>query len=168
MGQFTFKTFALALSLCFLACFDNTFSTTNGKAYKFTYNGFEKRLNYGESKPYALVFLTKDCGVCKEQIRILNESTPLYAIEFFAVLRDAKNKEDAQIWAESKDLTLPLFYEQRASEFFSRAVGGVWGVPAIVFFDEKGILSKKFSGLTPQSVLSKELAKMNLTFKKDR
>ena len=159
MGQFTFKAFALALSLCFLGCFDNKFSTLEGKSYTFSYNGFEKRLSYGENKPYALVFLTKDCGVCKEQIRILNKLAPL-AFEFLVVLRDVKDKEEAQIWAKDKNLTLPLFYEARASEFFSRAVGGVYGVPVIVFFDEKGVLAKKLIGLTPQSVLSKELVKL--------
>lgn len=163
MGKLTLKAFALAISLCFLACFDNKFGTTNGQAYEFSFNGFEKRLSYGENKPYALVFFTKDCGVCKEQIRILNELQTLHNFEFLVVLKDAQDKEYALLWAQSKNLNLPLFYEARASDFLSRAVGGVWGVPVIVFVDEKGILGKKFNGLTPQSVLEKELA--NFTFK---
>lgn len=162
MGKSALKAFALALSLCFVACFDNTFATTEDKAYKFSFNGFEKRLSYGESKPYALVFFTKDCGVCGEQIRVLNALKKRYDFEFLAVLNDAQSKMDAQIWAQKKNLALPLFYEARAGDFLSRAVGGIYGVPVIVFADEMGILGKKFNGLTPQSVLEKELAKFAL------
>lgn len=158
MGKSALKAFVLAVSLCFAGCFDNKFTTTEDKAYKFSFNGFEKRLSYGENKPYALVFFTKDCGVCGEQIRILNALKERYGFEFLAVLTGVKDKADAQLWAEKKRLNFPLFYEVRASEFLSRAVGGVWGVPVIVFVDEKGILGKRLSGLTPQSVLDKELA----------
>lgn len=158
MGQPAFKAFILALSLCFAGCFDNKFTTTEGKAYKFSFNGFEKRLSYGENKPYALVFFTKDCGVCGEQIRVLNALKERYDFEFLVVLSGVKDKADAQLWAQKKNLTLPLFYGARASEFLSRAVGGIYGVPVIVFVGENGILGKTFSGLTPQSVLDKELA----------
>lgn len=158
MGKSALKAFVLAVSLCFAGCFDNKFATTEGKAYKFSFNGFEKRLSYGESKPYALVFFTKDCGVCGEQIHILNALKERYDFEFLAVLAGVKDKTDAQLWAQKKRLHFPLFYEARASEFLSRAVGGIYGVPVIVFVDEKGILGKKFSGLTSQSVLDKELA----------
>ncbi len=162
MGKSTLKAFALALSLCFLGCFDNKFSTTSGQAYEFSFNGFEKRLSYGESKPYALVFFTKDCGVCAEQIRVLNALKGRYDFEFLAVLSGAQDKTDAQLWAQKKNLNAPLFYEARASEFLSRAVGGIDGVPVIVFVGKTGILGKKFSGLTPQSMLEKELAEFAL------
>ena len=36
-----------------------------------------------------------------------------------------------------------------------------YAVPVIVFVDKKGILGKKFIGLTPQSVLEKELTNFN-------
>lgn len=164
MGKSTLQAFALALSLFFAGCFDNKFATTEDKAYKFSFNGFEKRLSYGESKPYALAFFTKDCAVCAEQIRILNALQGRFELKFLAVLKDAQDKTEAKLWAQSKNLALPLFFEARASEFLARAVGGIYGVPVIVFVDEKGILGKKFIGLTPQSVLEKELANFNYLY----
>ena len=160
MARFTVKAFILALMLFFAnACdFNKAFVALNSdKDYKFEFNGFEKRLHLNTQKPYALVFFTKDCGVCKEQIKILNSLNQIYSFDFFIILNDASNKEDARLWAENKDLFLPLFYEKRAVNFLSRAVGSIYAVPVIVFVDEKGILGKKFIGLTPQSALSKEI-----------
>ena len=36
-------------------------------------------------------------------------------------------------------------------DYFSKAVGGVMGVPAIFVFDGEGNLKKRFIGLTPKS-----------------
>ena len=158
MGKSTLKACILALSLCFSGCFDNAFDALHSdKDYKFSFNGVKKELHFGSNKAYALAFFTKDCGVCKEQIAILNTLNALYDFEFLVVLGDVKDKNEALIWAENKKLTLPLFYEKRASEFLARGVGGIYGVPVIVFFDKKGILNTKFTGLTPQSVLNAKI-----------
>lgn len=155
MGKSTLKACILALSLCFLGCFDNTFKALHSdKDYKFSFNGVKKELYFGSNKAYALAFFTKDCGVCEEQIKILNT---LNDFEFLVVLGDAKDEDDALKWAKNKKLILPLFYEKRASEFLARGVGGIYGVPVIVFFDKKGILNAKFTGLTPQSVLKAKI-----------
>lgn len=158
MGKSTLKACVLALSLCFLGCFDNNFKALHSeKSYKFSFNGVKKQLDFGSNSPYALAFFTKDCGVCEEQIRILNALNTLYDFEFLVVLGDAKDENDALKWAKNKNLTLPLFYEKRASEFLARGVGGIYGVPVIAFFDKKGILNAKFTGLSPQSVLGEKL-----------
>lgn len=155
MGKSTLKACILALSLCFLGCFDSDFKALySEKSYKFSFNGVKKELHFGSNKAYALAFFTKDCGVCEEQIKILKA---LDDFEFLVVLGDAKDENEALKWAKNKKLTLPLFYEKRASEFLARGVGGIYGVPVIAFFDKKGILNAKFTGLTPQSVLSAKI-----------
>ena len=177
MARIAFKAFAFALSLfvCGGCDFGRDFTALNSEqSYKFSYNGFEKRLNLGTQKPFVLVFFTKDCGVCKAQIRILNalktpENSDLKAknsdlktaqIDFFIVLNDAANKAEAMLYAQSHEIEFPLFYEKRASEFLSKAVGDIYGVPVMVLFDKQGIQRRLFIGLTPQSVLEEELFKI--------
>ena len=166
MARVAFKAFTLALSLfiCGGCDFGRDFTALNSEqSYKFSFNGFEKRLNLGTQKPFVLAFFTKDCGVCKMQISILNalkiENSDLKTaqIDFFIVLNDAANKAEAMLYAQSHDIKFPLFYEKRASEFLSKAVGGIYGVPVMVLFDKQGIQRRLFIGLTPQSVLEKEL-----------
>ena len=167
MARIAFKAFTLALSLfiCGGCDFGRDFTALNSEqSYKFSFNGFEKRLNLGTQKPFVLVFFTKDCGVCKAQIRILNalkraENSDLKTaqIDFFIVLNDTANKAEAMLYAQSHDIKFPLFYEKRASEFLSKAVGGIYGVPVLVLFDKQGIQRRLFIGLTPQSVLEKGL-----------
>ena len=182
MARVAFKAFTLALSLfvCGGCDFGRDFTALNSEqSYKFSFNGFEKRLNLGTQKPFVLVFFTKDCGVCKAQIRILNalkraensdftaknnalktpENSDLKTaqIDFFIVLNDAANKAEAMLYAQSHDIKFPLFYEKRASEFLSKAVGGIYGVPVMVLFDKQGIQRRLFIGLTSQNVLEKGL-----------
>ena len=181
MARVAFKAFTLALSLfvCGGCDFGRDFTALNSEqSYKFGFNGFEKRLNLGTQKPFVLVFFTKNCGVCKAQIRILNalktpENSDFTAennalkiknsdlktaqIDFFIVLNDAANKAEAMLYAQKHDIKFPLFYEKRASEFLSKAVGGIYGVPVMVLFDKQGIQRRLFIGLTPQSVLEKGL-----------
>lgn len=169
MAKFALKALVLALSIFFVGCeFKRDFEAINSeKSYKFSFNGFEKRLDLGTQKPFALVFFTKDCGVCKEQIRILNELKAknegprgLSDFDFFVVLNDAQDKEDAILFAKEKGIAFPLFYEKRASELLSRAVGGIYGVPVTVFFDKEGIQRELFIGLTLETLLLKELVKI--------
>ena len=42
-------------------------------------------------------------------------------------------------------------------DYFSKAVGGVMGVPAIFVFDGEGNLKKRFIGLTPKNTLMNEI-----------
>ncbi|TKX28725.1 thioredoxin [Campylobacter sp. MIT 12-5580] len=161
MAKLARKAFILALVLFFSACFENNFKALNSnKIYEFSFDGFEKKLDFKQEKPFALVFFTKDCGVCKEQIAILKELRKLHEFDFLTILGDAKDEKDALVWADEKELDFTLFYERKASEFFSKAVGGIYGVPVIVLYDKEGFKTKEFIGLTPQNLLAKELIKL--------
>ncbi|AJC91169.1 TlpA family protein disulfide reductase [Campylobacter subantarcticus] len=151
-----FYCFLALISIFFLnACSNNEFKTLNSKYnYIFDYDGFKKTLKIQNSNhAYALFFLTQDCGACDAQIPILNELYKERKFLILAVLNGVKLKEDAQKILLEKKLDLPLIYEAKASSFLSKAVGGIYGVPVIVFFDEKGNRYEKFIGLTPKSIL---------------
>ncbi|KGI56116.1 TlpA family protein disulfide reductase [Campylobacter sp. MIT 97-5078] len=161
MAKFARKAFVFALALFFSACFENQFKALNSnKMYEFSFDGFEKRLDFKQKQPFALVFFTKDCGVCKEQIVILKELRKLHDFDFLTILGDARDEKDALVWANEKGLDFTLFYERKASEFFSKIVGGIYGVPVIVFYNKEGFKTKEFIGLTPQNLLAKELIKL--------
>lgn len=109
-----------------------------------------------DSKPFALFFFTTTCGVCKEQIPILqeivDESTKIYG-----VLGNAPSVDLAQKYAESSAITLPIFYESKAKRFFTQIIGGAEGVPVVVTFDKDGRVKGRFMGLTPKDVLKNAL-----------
>ena len=132
MGIFLVQTyfFALIIALSFIACDSGeTFKALNSnKTYNFAYNGFEKSLKLNnEAQNFALVFFTKDCGVCKEQIPILQNLAKNYDFNIFVVLGDANDANDAQAWANEKGLSnLEMFYEKRAAKYLSSAIGDIW------------------------------------------
>lgn len=161
MGIFRSQIYALAL-IFFCACGggENFKALNSEENYNFSYNGFEKelRLNH-EKSSFALVFFTKDCGVCKEQIAILKNLKNHYDFEIFVVLGDAKDLDDARAWSKEKDLDLKVFYEKKAANFLSGAVEGIYGVPVLSFFSQ-GKMDKKFIGLTPYGVLENEIKRI--------
>ncbi|TXE81252.1 redoxin domain-containing protein [Campylobacter peloridis] len=158
-----FKIFYSFLALVFLvflnACSNNEFKALNSNQnYIFKYDGFEKTLKIQNSnQAYALFFFTQDCGACKAQIPILNELYKDKKFTIIAVLNGVKNQEEAEKIALEKSLDLPLLYESKASLFLSKAVGGIYGVPVIVFFDENANINEKFIGLTPKGILENKI-----------
>lgn len=161
MGIYRIKACFLALAFLFGCSSPNDFAAINSdKSYAFNYNGFEKSLFVDKkAHSFGLVFFTKDCGVCNEQIPILQTLAQKNGFEIFIVLADAKDKKDAFVWANEKKLTLPMFYEKKAVYFLSKAVGDIYGVPVLSFF-EQGKMHKKFIGLTPLNVLESEIKKI--------
>lgn len=88
---------------------------------------------------------------------MLNELYKERNFSILAVLNGAKSKEEAQKILLEKKLDLPLLYEAKASSFLSKAVGGIYGVPVIVFYDEKGKINEKFIGLIPKGILENKI-----------
>lgn len=165
MGIFRIQAyfFALIIALFFVACDsgENFKALNSDKTYNFAYNGFEKSLKLNDkAQNFALVFFTKDCGACKEQIPILQNLAKNYDFNIFVVLGDANDANDAKAWADEKGLSnLAMFYEKRAAKYLSSAIGEIYGVPVLSFFKE-GKMDEKFIGLTPYSILEKEIKKV--------
>ncbi|WP_291951492.1 TlpA disulfide reductase family protein [Campylobacter sp.] len=156
-----FKKFYIFLALIFIlnACASNEFKVLNSdKNLEFLYDGFEKTLKIkDQNQPYALFFLTQDCGVCKAQIPILNTLYKMRNFKIIAVLNGVSDEDKARQNIIEKNILFPLLYQTKASLFLSKAVGGVYGVPVIVFIDENGVLKEKFIGLTPKNILENQI-----------
>lgn len=165
MGTFRVQTyfFALIMALFFAACDsgENFKALNSDKNYNFSYNGFEKTLKLdNKMQNFALVFFTKDCGVCKEQIPILQNLAKNYDFNIFIVLGDANDANDAKAWTDEKALSnLAMFYERKAVKYLSKAVGEIYAVPVLSFFNQ-GKMDEKFIGLTPYSILQSEVKKL--------
>ena len=95
-----------------------------------------------DGKPYMLFFFGTSCGACVAQAPIVNE-----------------------IYSEFKDIDMvkqhhidyDVISDKISVDYFSKAVGGVMGVPAIFVFDGEGNLKKRFIGLTPKATLENEI-----------
>ena len=114
----------------------------------------EKRLKIGD-KPYMLFFFGTDCGVCKAAIPDLNALEKEYGkeVQFIGILGPSKGfDKDIEILKEH-NITFKTTSDKVSVDYFSKAVGGVMGVPVIYFFDKDGKMRSKFIGLTPKSVL---------------
>ena len=114
----------------------------------------EKRLKIGD-KPYMLFFFGTDCGVCKAAIpdQILLRKQYGKDVEFIGILGPSKGfDKDIEILKEH-NITFKTTSDKVSVDYFSKAVGGVMGVPVIYFFDKDGRMRSKFIGLTPKSVL---------------
>ncbi|KAA6227290.1 thioredoxin family protein [Campylobacter sp. LR286c] len=158
MEKYRIKACILSLILIFLsACSEEFKSINTNERLAFSYNGFEKTLSLNSKLDnFLLVFFTKECNVCNEQIPILKDLALKNDLKIFLILDGIKDENEARIWSKKKDLKLSTFYEKRAGEFFSSVVNGVYGVPVLSVF-KNGKMSDKFIGLTPLSVLEKSL-----------
>lgn len=110
--------------------------------------------NFGkshDSNKFVLFFFTSTCGICKEQIPILEE---LFSqnVRIYGILGDIPNLANATKFAESNHIKMPIFYQSNARRFFANATNGVKGVPVIAIF-HNGKLTQKLIGLIPKSVL---------------
>ncbi len=165
MGIFRIQAyfFALIIALFFVACDsgENFKALNSDKTYNFAYNGFEKSLKLNDkTQNFALVFFTKDCGVCKEQIPILQNLAKNYDFNIFVVLGDANDANDAKAWADEKGLSnLAMFYEKEQLNTFQVPLGKYMECLCLVF-SKKEKWMKKFIGLTPYSILEKEIKKV--------
>lgn len=118
------------------------------------FNEVSSKSHFGESQDsnkFVLFFFTSTCGVCKEQIPILEE---LFSqnIRIYGILGDIPNLTNATKFIESSHIKMPIFYQSNARRFFTNATNGVKGVPVIAVFKD-GKLTQKLIGLIPKSVL---------------
>ena len=114
----------------------------------------KKRLKIGD-KPYMLFFFGTDCGVCKTAIPDLNLLQKQYGkdVEFIGILGPSKGFDKDIELLKEHNITFKTTSDKVSVDYFSKAVGGVMGVPVIYFFDKDGKMRSKFIGLTPKSVL---------------
>ncbi|QKF64703.1 TlpA family protein disulfide reductase [Campylobacter corcagiensis] len=150
MEIFKSKIIIFFIILFFCGCDDGILAINSEKPLYFSTQNGNLKLN-GSDK-FGLIFITKECGACKEQLIYLKEIN----FKFIAVLGDAKDMSDALNVA--KEINFPVVFDKDSVMFLSNAVGCISGVPATFLFNDD--LSKKFLGLTPKSVIEKEIKKL--------
>lgn len=143
----------LAILLC--GCLENeaNFDALNLGKISATYANKMLAITQDSSdnSDFMLFFFTSTCGVCKEQIPILEELSQ--NIRIYGILGDISNTQKAQYFIESSKITMPIFYQSNARRFLANASNGIKGVPVIVVF-KNGKVAQKFIGLTPKGILA--------------
>lgn len=152
--------FACILILFLSGCGENLTQKNHivigeSKPIQSTFTPKEARLKLSYEKPYLLFFFTKTCGACKEAIPYLNELAQKYQgqIEVIGILGGSSRSDDDITFLKKYNVTFKMISEPQSSEYFSKAVGGVYGVPLFAFFSEDGKEMKRFLGLVPKSLL---------------
>jgi len=125
------------------------------KPIQSTFNPREARLKLSYEKSYLLFFFTKTCGACKEAIPYLNKLAQKYQghMEVIGILGGSSRSDDDITFLEKYNVHFKVISEPQSSEYFSKAVGGIYGVPFFAFFSSEGKEMKRFLGLVPQSLL---------------
>lgn len=152
----------LVIALFLLGCVDEykkhhiTLNDPNGIDTQFFPK--DQRLKIGD-KPYLLFFFGADCGVCKVQIPALNElySEFFTKVEFIGVLGPSKGFDKDMALLDEHKVKFKTTSDKVSIDYFSKAVGGVMGVPVIYIFDSDGNIKERLIGLTPKSVLETKL-----------
>lgn len=114
----------------------------------------DQRLKIGD-RSYLLFFFGPECGVCKKQIPDLNALREIYAdrFEFIGVFGPSKGFDKDMAVLNEHKVKFKTTSDKISVDYFSKAVGGVMGVPAIFVFDKDGKMTNKFIGLTPKNKL---------------
>lgn len=152
MEIFKSKIIIFFIALFFCGCNDGILAINSEKPLYFNIQNGNLKLN-GSDK-FGLIFITKECGACKAQLKYLKDSS----FKFIVVLGDAKDISDALNVAKEKEINFPVVFDKDSVMFLSNAVGGISGVPATFLFGDN--FNKKFLGLTPKSVIEKEIKKL--------
>ncbi|AQW86912.1 protein disulfide reductase, TlpA family [Campylobacter pinnipediorum subsp. caledonicus] len=156
------KILALFVIFFFIGCADefskNHIMLNDSNVLKTQYFPKDRRLKIGD-KPYFLFFFSSSCGVCKKQIPILNElnSKLNSKIQFIGVLGGSMGfDKDIQLLKEH-NINFKTTSDKISVDYFSRAVGGIMGVPASFIFDKNGNMVEKFIGLIPEKILKDKI-----------
>lgn len=124
-----------------------------------TFTPTEARLKLSYEKPYMLFFFTKTCGACKEAIPSINALAQTYAgsIEIIGILGGSTRSDEDIAFLKQHNIHFKVISDPQSAQYFSKALGGVYGVPLFAFFTEDGKEAKRFLGLVPQSILEESV-----------
>jgi len=129
------------------------------KPIQSTFTPKEVRLKLSYEKPYLLFFFSKTCGACKEAIPYLNELAQSFQgeVEIIGILGGSARSDNDIAFLNQHDVRFKVISDPQSTEYFSKAVGGVYGVPLFAFFSSEGKEKKRFLGLVPKSLLEETL-----------
>jgi thiol-disulfide isomerase/thioredoxin len=159
------KAVILASALFFILSCSNSVGekkhiALNGKTSEVStvithFSASNKTLQLESGKPFVLFFTSTTCGACAEAIPYMNYFDEKYAdkLEVIGIMNGDLGLDKGFEILRAKDINFKVISEIKSVDYFSRAVGGIYGTPVFYIYDKDGVLKKKFLGLTPQSVL---------------
>nr|WP_314888113.1 TlpA disulfide reductase family protein [uncultured Campylobacter sp.] len=151
-------------ALAFLGCGNDGFSRHHislnepgGVDTRYFTDG--RRLVMGDNKPYMLFFFGTSCGACVAQAPIVNELYSVFKDKFsvYGIFGPSLGFDKDLDIIKHHEIAYSVISDKVSVDYFSKAVGGVMGVPAIFLFDAQGNLKKRFIGLTPKGALESEI-----------
>ena len=152
------------LVLFFVACGNDGFlrhhislNDPNGVDTQYFTEG--RRLVMKDNKPYMLFFFGTSCGACVAQSPIVNELYTKFKDKFsiYGIFGPSLGFDKDLDIIKHHNIYYNVISDKVSVDYFSKAVGGVMGVPAIYIFDKDGNLKKRFIGLTPKGALEDEI-----------
>lgn len=163
--QKRFKLAFLGLTLAFVlvGCFDMSYrnhimlNAPDGLKSKF--DPRTKSLSLASNEAFVLFFFDTDCGACKAQIPVINELAKKYEdrVKFIGVLGGSKGFDKDIELLKQHGIKFATTSDPISVEYFSSAVGGIYGVPATFIFNAKGQNAAKLIGVLPLSAIENKL-----------
>lgn len=153
--------FAILLSGCFNA--NESAKSLQGTEINFEISKAKSDydIKTAQSSLLVLNFFTSDCGACKEEIPSLNALKNEYKdrIQIIGIMGDKLSKEKALSFINEYKIQYDVFNNAKLTAKLSRAVGGVFGVPATYIFDKNGKKVEKFLGYVPENTIKSVIKK---------
>lgn len=150
------------VGLILAGCDDGMIAINSSEPIRIDFDTGSKTLKNATAKPYALMFVGKDCGSCDEQIKVVNQILGERKFEFIAVLNASGDYTKAKQIADEKALDkMPVIFDSQSVQYLSNAVGGIMGIPATYFYDSEGKMQGKFLGFTPKSTFEETIKQIS-------
>ncbi|MDR1976101.1 MAG: TlpA family protein disulfide reductase [Campylobacteraceae bacterium] len=160
--------FLVGIALLFVSCSKNAgeknhivLNGKNGEAGTITtyFSASNKTLKIDSGKPFILFFTSTTCGACAEAVPYMNYFEEKYAdrFEVIGVMNGDLGLEKGFEVLKAKNINFKVVSEVKSVDYFSRAVGGIYGTPVFYLYDKDGALKEKFLGLTPQNRLEESI-----------
>lgn len=117
----------------------------------------------GQNSPFVVFFFSATCGACSEQVPSLIELGKKFKnVKFIGIMGNSQGFDKDMKILKEKGVDFLTISSPKSVDYFSNAVGGIYGVPATFLFDKDGKIVKKYIGLTSKKYHRKRYKKPTL------
>lgn len=112
----------------------------------------------GHNSPFVVFFFSATCGACSEQVPSLIELGKKFKnVKFIGIMGNSQGFDKDMKILKEKGVDFLTISSPKSVDYFSNAVGGIYGVPATFLFDKDGKIVKKYIGLTSKNIIEKDI-----------
>ncbi|MFV0480620.1 MAG: TlpA family protein disulfide reductase [Campylobacteraceae bacterium] len=130
------------------------------KPLKTFFSPKDKSIKTDDNSSTLLFFFTTTCGACKEAIPYLNSLHVKYPnIQIVGILGESRGFDKDLNLLEKYKIDFKVISDIKSVDYFSKAVGGIYGVPIFYFYDKDGKQTDRLLGLVPQNTLENSIKK---------